>query len=54
MNTIKENKKIKALLPESNANEQIWRYFERYDYDGVFKCFQEVLKILIKIWGNNA
>lgn len=36
------------FLPKNNKgdNTQIWEYFDRYDYDGVFKCFQEVMRIL--------
>ena len=43
-------KKTEHLLPTffKNDNTQIWKYFDRYDYDGVFKCFQEVMKILIQ------
>ncbi|MCL1867602.1 MAG: PD-(D/E)XK nuclease family protein [Paludibacter sp.] len=38
--------KTKHLLPLKNNNNQIWKYFDRYDYDGVFRCFHEVVKIL--------
>ncbi|MDR2652580.1 MAG: PD-(D/E)XK nuclease family protein [Prevotellaceae bacterium] len=38
--------KTQHLLPKNNNNNQVWQYFPRYDYDGVFKCFQEVINIL--------
>ncbi|MDR0982489.1 MAG: PD-(D/E)XK nuclease family protein [Culturomica sp.] len=38
--------KTKYLLPRKNNNNQIWKYFDRFDYDSVFKCFQEVMKTL--------
>ena len=38
--------KTKYLLPRKNSNKQFWKYFDRYDYDGVFKCFKEVMKVL--------
>jgi hypothetical protein len=41
-------KKAKPLLPSENRNNQIWKYFPRYDYDRVFECLQEVLSVLSK------
>ena len=38
--------KTAYLLTRKNSNNQIWKYFDRYDYDGVFKCFKEVINIL--------
>jgi len=40
--------KTKHLLNISNKNNQIWKWFNRYDYEGVFNCFQDVMKILIQ------
>lgn len=40
--------KTKHLLPKNNRNNQIWKYFNRYDYEGVFSCFQDVIKILFQ------
>ncbi|MDR1182864.1 MAG: PD-(D/E)XK nuclease family protein [Bacteroidales bacterium] len=42
--------KIKATLPQKykNDNTKVWKYFDRYDYNGLFECFQEVLSILIR------
>ena len=39
--------KTKYLLPLSTGIRQFWQYFNRYDYDGVYKCFQEVMMILL-------
>ncbi|MDD3171882.1 MAG: PD-(D/E)XK nuclease family protein [Bacilli bacterium] len=39
--------KTNVLLPLKNNNNQIWQYFDRFDYEGALKCFQEVMKILI-------
>ncbi|MDR1182803.1 MAG: hypothetical protein LBL13_12575 [Bacteroidales bacterium] len=35
------------LLPRKNNINQIWKYFDRYDYDGVFECLKKVLTVLI-------
>lgn len=40
--------KTKHMLPEKNNNNQIWKWFDRFDYDGVFACFQEVIRILMQ------
>ena len=40
--------KTKYLLPRKNSINQIWKYFNRYDYVGVFNCFQDVIKILLQ------
>jgi hypothetical protein len=42
--------KYRLILREKYKDDdtQIWRYFGRYDYEGVFKCFQEVLLTLTK------
>lgn len=40
--------KTKHLLNRTNKNNQIWKYFGRYDYEGVYNCFQDVMKILIQ------
>ena len=39
--------KIK-FLREKDGNSQIWQFFGRYDYSGVFECFKEVVSILTK------
>jgi hypothetical protein len=41
-------KKTKHLLPRENSNNQIWKYFPRYEYNRVFDCLQEVLSVLTK------
>jgi hypothetical protein len=44
---VKELKeKMKYLLPRRSKDNQIWKYFPRDDYDGVFNRLQEVLSIL--------
>jgi hypothetical protein len=39
--------KTKHLLPRKTNTNQIWKYFDRYDYDGVFECLKKVLTVLI-------
>ena len=34
---------LKDILPKSSQNE-IWQYFERYDYEGVYNLFLEVVE----------
>jgi F0F1-type ATP synthase delta subunit len=38
--------KTHHLLKRKGDNTQIWQYFPRYDYNGVFNCFKEVMSIL--------
>jgi hypothetical protein len=39
--------KARHLLPDKNNKNQIWKYFDRLDYDGAFQCLQDVLEILV-------
>ena len=36
-------KQLQDLLPE-DSDEYLWKYFDIDDYDGVFKCFKNVIK----------
>jgi predicted DNA-binding protein len=45
--------RLKDLLPtlhknesHQNYNKQIWKYFDRCNYIGVYECFQKVMKVL--------
>jgi hypothetical protein len=42
--------KTRKILPQKykDDNHQIWKYFDRYDYNGVFECLKEVLSVLTK------
>lgn len=37
-----------SCLPQHSRNLCVWKYFDINDFDGVFKCFKEVMDILIK------
>ena len=37
-----------SLLPQRTKNICIWKYFDINDFDGVFKCFKDVMNLLIK------
>jgi hypothetical protein len=38
--------KVGHLLNLQNNNGQIWKYFPRYSYKDVYKCFIDIVKIL--------
>ena len=39
---------VHRFLPQHNRNICVWKYFEINDFEGVFKCFKEVMEILLK------
>ena len=39
---------VKSYLNQHSKNKCVWRYFDINDFDGVFKCFKEVMDLLLK------
>lgn len=39
---------VSAILPRHGGNVCVWKYFDINDFDGVFKCFKDVMDLLIK------
>ena len=39
---------VKPLLNQHSRNNCVWRYFDINDFDGVFKCFNNVMDLLLK------
>ena len=37
-----------SILTRHGGNSCVWKYFDINDFDGVFKCFKDVMDLLIK------
>lgn len=41
-------KTVDKVLTRHGGNKCVWKYFDINDFDGVFKCFKDVMNLLIK------
>jgi len=39
---------VDTILPRHGGNVCVWKYFDINDFDGVFKCFKDVMDLLMK------
>lgn len=39
---------VRSILPRHDRKISVWEYFDINDFDGVFKCFKDVMDLLIK------
>ena len=42
-------KTVDKVLTRHGGNKCVWKYFDINDFDGVFKCFKDVMNLLTKV-----
>ena len=44
---IELKEKVSAILTRYSGNKCIWKYFDINDFEGVFKCFKDVMSLVV-------